>query len=83
MAKVKQMKYKRIKAKIIKFLEENGEKTTMEIYTFVNDNDKNGITTAALSNVLAKTPDFVKVNKLRVASATLSTYETMVWSVKK
>tara|TARA_R100000005_G_C4918329_1_gene152763 strand:+ start:128 stop:361 length:234 start_codon:yes stop_codon:yes gene_type:complete len=77
------MKYKRIKAKIVKFLEENGEKTTMEIYTFVNNNDKNGITTAALCNVLAKTPDFLNVDTQRVSSATLSTYEMKVWKLKK
>tara|TARA_R100001015_G_C4587880_1_gene143644 strand:+ start:155 stop:388 length:234 start_codon:yes stop_codon:yes gene_type:complete len=77
------MKYKRIKAKIIKFLKENGEKSTMEIYAHINRIDKNGITTAALSNVLAKTPEFIKVDTMRVSGMTQSTYNLMMWRVEK
>tara|TARA_B100001287_G_C22251785_1_gene330810 strand:+ start:133 stop:366 length:234 start_codon:yes stop_codon:yes gene_type:complete len=77
------MKYKRIKKKIVKFLEENGEKSTMEIYAHINRIDKNGITTSALCNVLAKTPYFEKVETRKVSSITLSTYDTKIWRMKK
>ena len=76
------MKYKRIRIKIKKYLELNGPKSTTQIYTHINDIDSNGITMAALNNVLSKDPMIRKTHKEKVVGLTLNTYHTSVWTVK-
>ena len=64
------MKYKRIRIKIKKYLELNGPKSTTQIYTYINDIDSNGITMAALNNVLSKDPMIRKTHKEKVVGLT-------------
>ena len=75
-------KYKRVQKMIIKFLEDNGPMNTRRIYEYVNENCKHGIQITALSNVLAKNPQFVESHTERVQGLTLSSYTLIVWQAK-
>ena len=76
------MKYKRIRIKIKKYLEENGPKSTHQIYEYINGSEKNGIQMQALANVLAKSPYIRESHAERVKGITLNSYKGKVWTVK-
>ena len=75
------MKTKRIVKRIMKFLEENKEGSTDQIYGYLIENMKHGTSMNALCNVLSKNKQFIKVRK-EEKQHNGSRYDIIVWGLK-
>ena len=75
-------KYKRIKQKILLYLDTEGKKSTQEIYEHVNKRGE-GIQMMALVNVLSKHPQIETKDTVRIKGLSHQTYESKVWQIKE
>lgn len=75
-------KYKRIKQKILLFLDTEGKKNTQQIYDHVNERGE-GIQMMALVNVLSKHPLIESKDTVRIKGVSHQTYESKVWQIKE
>jgi hypothetical protein len=73
----------KIKQKIAKLLEENGEMTFTRIQDFLNENSRHGTTAQELCNILAKDARFFKSGHERKESILSGGYAITVWRLAK
>lgn len=75
------MKFKQVKIRqfIVKTLNNDGPKSTPELYEAINEHFKHGCTVNCLSNLLAKDPQFEKKGMTEQASILSGSYKVCVW----
>ncbi len=74
------MRTMRIRATIAGHLKSQQEPQTFrQILDWLNDNTRNGSTPHQLCNVLAKNPEFIHIDTVRVRGTTSGKYDQTVW----
>jgi hypothetical protein len=64
-------------------LNEEGPKTTTELYEAINNHFRHGCTSQCLGNLLAKSPDFKKLGMSKQASMLSGSYNVCVWTLSE
>lgn len=80
---VESMKTRKLKIRIIEYLESNGPQTTNRIQDYINRTTRHGTTSQQLGNVLSKNKDFRKVGMAMRAGILSGSYEVVVWDLVK
>ena len=75
------MRTTRIRQRLKKYLIDNPEQNTTEIFDHINNNMKWGVTMQQLGNVLSKDKDIEQVGVVRKKGALSGSYEMFTWSV--
>ena len=70
-----------LKRKILQLLKD-GSKNTSEIYTYLNDNTRHGVSMNQLGNILAKAPEIKKTGLQRVLKEIQTgSHENAIWTL--
>tara|TARA_B100000287_G_scaffold370190_1_gene367515 strand:+ start:2293 stop:2766 length:474 start_codon:yes stop_codon:yes gene_type:complete len=75
------MRTTRIRQRLKKYLIDNPEQNTTQIFDHINNNMKWGVTMQQLGNVLAKDKDIEQVGVIRKKGALSGSYEMFTWNV--
>lgn len=71
---------KRLRERLVRYLREDGPKSSRELLDYFNKVNKNGTTMNSMTNVLAKDPRFVVVDTIKVRQHH-SRYDMFVWGL--